>query len=642
MTTKTLTIRRLRRLPQSGPEDELLFSAGVNVIVGRPNTGKTRWLRMLDYLMGDPAKPEDAFGSDLVEKYASIEAVVVVDDDEILIERRWKQVGARGKVFIDGQSLPAEHLSRFLLERLGIPILEYPQGNPYSERRWQPLSWRSLFRHIYRQQRFWADIADKQPESEQHACLMVFLGVAEHIFSPLYGELVAKRKELYQREGAKQQFTALLEGLARELVDDENLQVAITPQSIDTSMARLREEIEGLERRRSESLASLLRGQNVKLNGHDSKRAPEIDQLADEWVRLQADREHIVAHLGQSRDRLRELEGYRSEISSELARLSRAKVAGRVLAPLKVTTCPECNQAVEHLKLDAEPGCCFLCRQSLRDAEGDADANERRFKLEEQQLASERKEVDDLIREITQERENELQLQRRVEADSQHVATQLHVVRQAVASILPPELTIWDMDRGRAEERIRQLERLRSTLDLREQMSIDIDTLREEVSRLDGEVDALAKQAHTEQASDVIANGMNTYLNALKANDAKAWTQEAVRVRIRERSFGVTVGGDNWSGKLGGTMTLYFLLSYHYALLSLSLKPIYHYPGLVILDLPATLDEVQVSDEENYILEPFVQLTAQPEFEGTQVIAAGAAFEGLKGVNRIVLDRVWR
>lgn len=114
--------------------------------------------------------------------------------------------------------------------------------------------------HVYRQQRFWADLADKQPESEQHACLMLFLGVAEHIFSPLYGELVTKRKRLYQLEGANGQFTALLEQLSRQLIDDENLRVAITAGSIDAAIARLRSQTEDLERRRVEALESLLHG----------------------------------------------------------------------------------------------------------------------------------------------------------------------------------------------------------------------------------------------------------------------------------------------------------------------------------------------------------------------------------------------
>lgn len=83
MGKKTLIIRSLKRMPASDTEDELLFRPGVNVIAGQPNTGKTKWLKMLDYLMGDPGSPEDSLGADLADKYDSVEAVVQIGDEEI-------------------------------------------------------------------------------------------------------------------------------------------------------------------------------------------------------------------------------------------------------------------------------------------------------------------------------------------------------------------------------------------------------------------------------------------------------------------------------------------------------------------------------------------------------------------------------
>jgi hypothetical protein len=77
---------------------------------------------------------------------------------------------------------------------------------------------------------------------------------------------------------------------------------------------------------------------------------------------------------------------------------------------------------------------------------------------------------------------------------------------------------------------------------------------------------------------------------------------------------------------------------YHYALLSLTPKPSCHYPGISILDFPPELDGVSVSDTENFVLEPFVNLLSQ---QPGQVIAAGSAFAGLEGGNRIELSRVW-
>ena len=52
----TLWVREMVRFPELGPEDRIVLTPGVNVLVGVPNTGKSRWLRMLDYVLGDDKK----------------------------------------------------------------------------------------------------------------------------------------------------------------------------------------------------------------------------------------------------------------------------------------------------------------------------------------------------------------------------------------------------------------------------------------------------------------------------------------------------------------------------------------------------------------------------------------------------------
>lgn len=72
MSDKNLIIKQLKRVTASGESEELVFTSGVNVIVGGPNAGKTVWLSMLDYLLGDKGSAEDAFGSELAKKYCSV------------------------------------------------------------------------------------------------------------------------------------------------------------------------------------------------------------------------------------------------------------------------------------------------------------------------------------------------------------------------------------------------------------------------------------------------------------------------------------------------------------------------------------------------------------------------------------------
>jgi len=185
-----------------------------------------------------------------------------------------------------------------------------------------------------------------------------------------------------------------------------------------------------------------------------------------------------------------------------------------------------------------------------------------------------------------------------------------------------------------------QVERIKGTLSRREKIATQISKIQETVAALSREVADQAMNIDFEHASGTLQDGMNTYLNSIEAIKPQSWTQEAVNVRMRERAFRFAIGRSDWKAKLGGTLTLYFLLSYHYSLMTLTAHPEYHYPVLVILDFPAELeDATSVKDKENFVLEPFVHLVSRPGMESLQLIAAGSAFEDLIGAHRIELTR---
>ena len=218
MSAKTFIIIHLARTPQSGEVDEVILKNGVNLIVGEKDTGKTTWLRMLDYLMGDDAQPREAFGEEVATKYETIRATIEVDTERMVLERRWKESGARTKVFVNGEAVPVTEFSQFVLKRLNIPVTYFPKGSPFAERAWPELSWRMLYRHIYRQERFWNDFADKQPEVEQTACLLQFMGAAQAVYPPKYGDLVQRQKDLEKLQGEKEAYSALLHSITTELL----------------------------------------------------------------------------------------------------------------------------------------------------------------------------------------------------------------------------------------------------------------------------------------------------------------------------------------------------------------------------------------------------------------------------------------
>lgn len=146
-------------------QEELTFEPGVNLIVGPRNSGKSKWLQTIDQLLGDDIEANERSTDDILLKYDSAGLSFSIGEEGFAVERRWKQAGLYSKVSVNGDMLSLKEYRDLLMERLEIPIVHYPQGDPYGQRAWPELGWRSLFRHIYRRQRFWNDLADQQPRA---------------------------------------------------------------------------------------------------------------------------------------------------------------------------------------------------------------------------------------------------------------------------------------------------------------------------------------------------------------------------------------------------------------------------------------------------------------------------------------------
>ena len=130
MTTAFLSIMSLnRRLATGGPE-RLHFEDGVNLLVGSPNTGKTKWLETLDYLLGEPgADPfEDDEDEGLAKKYDAASAQIRLGEETFWISRRWKEAGGKGKIYVDQEPMLAKEFQHWLFQKLGVPMLHFPKG----------------------------------------------------------------------------------------------------------------------------------------------------------------------------------------------------------------------------------------------------------------------------------------------------------------------------------------------------------------------------------------------------------------------------------------------------------------------------------------------------------------------------------
>jgi hypothetical protein len=252
-------------------------------------------------------------------------------------------------------------------------------------------------------------------------------------------------------------------------------------------------------------------------------------------------------------------------------------------------------------------------------------------------------ETTQLLEELTQERDNKRELFRVLTEESVELQSLLRPVRQAAASVLPPELFLMDVRYGRVQEKGRQRTRIRAVLDQREQLAADILKVQLEINELESAVDGKANEVDFETIADRLRDGMGTYLNRIVELNPQSWIGNSVSVRLSDRQVRFRVGDSGWKAKLGGTQKLYFFFAYHYALLNLSKYPNTLYPGFLMMDFPASLeDRKAIADKENFILEPFVELLQREEMKGCQMLVAGRSFKELRHVNVLEFTEVWK
>ena len=631
MSTKTLLVKSVSRVTASGDTDTLDLKPGVNVIVGDKDTGKSRWLDTISFLLGDTDPPEKGMGPEIAAKFDTATLQLSVGDEEITVQRRWKEPRAKGKVFANGEGMSSADFGEYIQGKLGIPMARYPKGSPFSGFTWPLLSWRELFRHVYREERFWGDLADKQLPKVQHACLLQFVGAADKMYPKERQEAVNERQNLTALQARKEQFDSVLQQAAKDLIPDPSINTAPTLDAIDLGVQRLRAEVERLRQRRQAVLAQVIAG------GPADQTQLVDTALADRRVELSVRRERDRAEFEKVVWRLQELRSYHESVKAELGRLKRADAAGDLLAALKVTKCPVCDRKVT----PAKGPDCYLCHYPVAGpGEGEHAGAKRRIAFEVEQLEGEEAELKELVSRLGREQGAITDRVRVLDEELAEVETRLRPVRTAFVALIPPEVATTDTQIGQTDEKVAQLFRLRLVVQQRDELSADIDRLRAKVESLKGDVDAEAAKVPFEQLSDALSDGINEYLDLLNQGDKTRWTHGGVRLDLSETSFKIRVG-EKWWTSVGNTSFGIMLLGYHYALLKLSGRDGYNYPGLALIDFPVTFaDGMTIADKENYLIEPFVTLFRnRPAF---QLVVGGRAFENLRGVHRVALTTVWQ
>lgn len=621
-----ISIRSIDRRLSTGNVESVDFRTGVNVFVGPPNTGKTKWLQTLDFLLGDPGgNPYESTEAEaLAEKYDAAGAFLRIGEAHHRIERRWKEPGAKGKVFVDGEGMIAREFQHWLMEKLKIPIVNYPKGNPMSGQTWPELGFRSLLRHIHRQQRFWGNLVDQQPDAEFHASLLSFLGLADRVYSEDYGALVDLRLESMTLRARREQYAQTLNDLAVDLLDAEDSSLGVNEATISAAQQRLRNSVDKLEAERQRVLTAarsraIPANQISRVETLSLARAHQLEALTSIGRRRQA-----------AEERLKDIGRYRKDLADEIDRMDRAADAGDILSDLRVTHCPACDQLVRPTHDTAH---CFVCHQHLPEAAEIEGLGTVRLRFEQERLGAELNEADELLDVLRRDVEKQAQEMRAAEDALRAIEVELGPARQAVAALAQADVSAIDVALGKAAERGKQMDRVTAALELGQSLTARIQALEERIQPLSDKVDEALRAIDFNAAADWLENGMNAYLEALNHERPNTWKHSRVEIDLSRSNVSFRIGRKRWQGALGGTDTLYFLMAYNYGLLSLSPRPQTHYPGLAIIDVPGEFSGESIGDKENFIVQPFIDLLSDEAFEGAQLIITGASFSGLKGVH---------
>jgi hypothetical protein len=621
--THSLILKRLTRYPKAASGDELLFGLGVNVMAGDKDSGKTTWLRMLDYLFGSDDKPAEAFGAAVATAYESIEALIELGDEKVVLRRTWTASAPRTKMLWNEEPINISELSDRLLEKLGIPRLHFPKGDPYAERAWPALSFRTLLRHIYRQERFWSAIAEKQWDGEQHACIALFLGVAESLFPPKFGELVEKQKLLAELQAKRAAYQLLLDQIAADLLRQKEMTVAVTSTALDETEVRLKAELIAINEQRIGLIKGVEQQVQTQLDARMQAAKTQLEEL-NNALQVASKEE------GRVFSRLSELRPYAKMLGDELARFARAESTSDSLAQLRVTHCPVCDQEVTAVSNGHD---CYLCHRP--HTAGSYTTGKQRVAFEQTQLKEEQGEIATLL-ETLESKATELRFQiGDIQRQKATVESELLPAREMAMTLLPPDLALLSQAQGRINEQLETLARVRKSVQSQQTLAEEIGTVTKQEEVLKSELASTKGIADLEGVSRLFEERLNDYLNAINVDDTARWTHGRVGFQLKSRSFSFTT-----NEKLGATSQALFLFAYHYALLSLVADGKFFYPGFVILDFPLNLaDGATIRDKENYLVEPFVKLCGKPEMKNTQVIAAGHSFDNLKGAHLLAIRR---
>lgn len=566
----TLRLVGLKQFDRSGEITTIDLSSHIALLTGPRNSSKTTTLRMIDYCFGDDDSARAAFGPDVSTRYAGVELEVELPTGRHTLRRSFtREFGSLTRIQVDDdQDLDPRQFSDWIMQELGWPSYQIPRGRiPELATDLVPLSFRTLWRHVYRKEGSWLEFANQEQEFHRRAVLAFFLGLAGNRYSNVEFEQAAAERRVKELE----EQLAALDRLADETVQRVAQELGLPATSTTTISQRdeeLRAEAEELEASRQAV------GRNLQASeGFVSKASNAFDRVSQQLaaVRIEA------ADLRET------LEGYRVARSSsqgETIRLARAASSVELIAGLPVTLCPVCGQTPPHPNSwPLSTGRCYLCDQQVV-----ADVRDRRIHLEEEVVRREIVELDEIISRTDLELRAQETRGERLAKEREKLGRQLDQERQGLLAPFVAELEEISRRIGAIEQQRAALAGLGGLLARRSQLVEELDRAYRAVDAASVAVRRLESfRAETHRRCSAFAARMSEFLMSL---ESERW--QLGRVAIAEEELAFYVGGGPWEVELGAESKILFLLSYHYALLHLTtdLGDVAYPPGLAVLDNP--------------------------------------------------------
>jgi hypothetical protein len=610
---KGLRVESVTLVHSSGEMDTYAFNtAGLSVLSGVRNSSKTTTLKAIDYCLGNRDSPTEALKAAVADEYVEVSIELTLNGTPTEI-RRSLQHGRQNKVVLNGDEFPVGEFSDRILHKLGWPTLSIPKGiQATTATELTPLTFRSLLRHIYRNEDSWTQFADKEQEFLRRAVISYLLGFAPTRYSNHDFELAAAQRRLATAQAAEREVHDSTDRSVAAVCENLQLPTPRSEQQVNSIRTDLRTELDAVVRQRSQltrEVEQLVAGRQegdagAVNHGYDatlSRQYEQATQRLTSTAETVAGLEQVLTAYKQSHNTVR----------AEIARMERLLASVDVFDSLPVRLCPACEQKID-IHRDHPEGTCYVCTQPVTE-----DQRRRRGELEKRSLIAEADDLQEVIARTSHDLDHARVDHQHAQSTHQDIARQLNVERAARLAPFMARLEEMAAQTATLEQKLMALPAIEQMLARKTTATQTSQAAQDRLNRLKQQLDETPTTGRNPiDRCALFADRMNEFLNRHRDD---VWVAGNVAISVDDLTF--YVGTRPWNQVLGAEARVLFFLAYSRALLLLAqdLGDDGPYPGLLMLDNP-----FQQGIASEVVHEVLRDIANAAEATGAQVISTQA------------------